>query len=84
MRAKIALSVTAGISALAIMAMISTGRAQTDRLPSDVPPAPSDQAPVRNDGNHGPTPAQESAIPYRPCNTNVAFADGRHVCLNDR
>ena len=82
MRAKIVRAATAGISALAILAMVSTGRAQTYR-PPDLPPAPSDQA-AASDGNYGLTPAQENAIPYRPCNANVAFANGRHVCLSDQ
>jgi hypothetical protein len=58
------------------LAMASPGRAQ------DLSPAGSAKAPAKSDNSFWPSPEQESAIPYRPCNTAVELSNGRHVCLN--
>jgi hypothetical protein len=74
------LAMTAAALASAMLGMISVGYAQTgqhqksNEATKQPPPEES----------FWPTPAQEEAIPYRPCNVDVVLPNGRHDCLNDR
>lgn len=60
-------------------ALTSVANAQGDVSPPNSTKAPASD---KSDNNFWPSPAQESAIPYRPCNTDVEFQNGRHACLN--
>jgi hypothetical protein len=64
------------MSAFATISMVSIGYAQDQRPIVEATPAPAPYS------TFWPTPAQETAIPYRPCNTNVVLANGRHACLD--
>jgi hypothetical protein len=74
------LVITAATLASAMLTMISVGYAQNDQPQSQKSNASTKQAP--REDSFWPTPAQEEAIPYRPCNANVELANGQHECLN--
>jgi hypothetical protein len=82
--------IVVALSAIATLTMVSFGQAQNDPPAADQPAVSSDSVPLEPDARRrtpddpGITPAQEEAIPYRPCNANVEFADGRHSCLSDK
>ena len=66
-------------AALAVLAGVSAGYAQN--RPSPPPPSPKSTAPTasnRDYESYWPTTAQETAIPYRPCEIAVGW-DGRHL-----
>lgn len=58
----------------------SAGYAQSEATPPD-----SAKAQTKNSSENSfwPSPEQESAIPYHPCNTDVELQNGRHACLNN-
>jgi hypothetical protein len=60
--------------ASAMLVMSSAGHAQNNKSQA------KDQS-LSEDAFY-PTPAEEDALPYYPCNTNVELSDGRHVCLD--
>ena len=65
-------------AALAVLAGVSAGYAQNRPSP---PPSPKSTAPTasnRDYESYWPTTAQETAIPYRPCEIAVGW-DGRHL-----
>jgi hypothetical protein len=76
------LAITAVTLASAMLGLISVGYAQTGQHQSQNPQRSTKQA--ASEESFWPTSAQEETIPYRPCNTNVEFANGQHDCLNDR
>jgi hypothetical protein len=66
----------------AALVMASSGHAQTDqgqaRPKSNV--AASHNPP--EDSSFWPSSAEETKIPYRPCDASVVLANGRHACLD--
>jgi hypothetical protein len=74
--------ITGAILASAMLGMISAGYAQNDQHQLQKPKVSIKQAPPED--SFWPTPAQEEAIPYRPCNADVVLANGRHDCLDGR
>lgn len=59
--------------AAAMLATSSVGHAQTNKS--------QDKNQSLSEDTFYPSPAEEDALPYYPCNTNVELSDGRHVCL---
>jgi hypothetical protein len=65
---------TVAALASAMLVMSSVGHAQSDKSQG------KNQA--LSEDSFYPTPAEEDALPYYPCNTNVELSNGRHVCLD--
>jgi hypothetical protein len=76
------LVIAAATLASAMLGMISVGYAQNGQSELQKSTASTKQAPPED--SFWPTPAQEQAIPYRPCNADVVLANGQHDCLNSR
>ena len=60
--------------ASAMLVMSSVGHAQNNKS--------QDKNQSLSEDTFYPTPAEEDALPYYPCNTNVELSDGQHICLD--
>lgn len=63
--------ITIATVASAMLAMTSVGQAQNNKS----------QGKAHSEDSFWPSPGQEQAIPYYPCDADVEFRNGRHVCL---
>jgi hypothetical protein len=73
-------SITAALTASAVLAMTSIVSAQTTQQSSDTSNAAANRA---NNPDYGMTAAQEDAIPYHACSNAVGWVNGRLVCRNN-
>lgn len=64
--------ITVATLASAMLVMSSVGHAQNNKS----------QDKTLSEDSFYPSPAEEDALPYYPCNTDVEFSSGRHVCLD--
>jgi hypothetical protein len=89
--------IIAAMSAFVTLGIVSIGYPQNDQgasqKPSDQSAVPTDRALAADpkkptvgeeESIPGITPAQETKIPYHPCNTSVVLADGRNACLDNK
>jgi hypothetical protein len=67
-------TITVATLASAMLVMSSVGHAQNNQSQGKNQSLSED--------SFYPSPAEEDALPYYPCNTNVELSDGRHVCLD--
>jgi len=72
-------AILAGLSASAILAMVSVGYAQNN--PSSSVPSIATTKNTTAHQDYDYTVRREKNIPYRPCSANVVTASGRHECL---
>jgi hypothetical protein len=63
----------------AVLVAAPAAYAQSDQQQPQQKPAAANPKPPED--SFWPSPEEETKIPYRPCDANVTFPNGRHACL---